>query len=136
LSRSITGFLVVAALLALPFLSWTAWDRWNDGETEQIAQDLPRYPGARLIRKSEKGARPIWLTFVVSKPVGFGDVERFYARRIAPDWRRPSDECPGFTRGEALVLVRRDAFDAHVIRAVVDARGKGDCDQLASVIVS
>ena len=135
MSRSLTGFAMVIALISLPFLAWGAWEEWFERDNREIASDLPVYPEARLIRESES-LGSLDLTFQLPRGTSPAEVEAFYRERLGADWRLPGLECPGFRQGDELLLMRVYSPDYRTLGMLINNEAADDCDEYSWFVYS
>jgi hypothetical protein len=109
-------------------------------DAEAIADDLPVYPGARLVHRStqryDDWSRNIYLTYDLPSGTTRSEVDRFFRERMEASWKRPDAGCEGFTRDGALVMAGVDVFDKTVLNVVVASDGAAACDEFASILHS
>ena len=109
-------------------------------DAEAIADELPVYPGARLVDRSSQRyddwSRDVYLTYDLPPGTTRSEVNRFYRERMAPSWKRPDGSCEGFTRDGALVMAGVDVFDRTVLNVLVASDGADSCDERASFLHS
>jgi len=109
-------------------------------DVDAIADDLPLYPGARLLARSSERyddwSRDVFLTYEVPKGTTGREVDAFYRERMDDSWGRPDADCEGFTRDGALVMAGVDVFDATVLKVLVAPDGAEACEERSSFLHS
>jgi hypothetical protein len=130
-SRSLSGFALALVLISVPFLAWGAYDRWYYLSTEEIAAEVPAYPGAVLVE--DHGG---YLAYRLPRATPRDAVRRFYARAMPEIWSRPDGDCEGFTRRGGLVMAGVDVFDARLLNVLIKRKGAGECREYSSFLHS
>jgi hypothetical protein len=130
-SRSLAGFAVVLVVISAPFLAWGAYDRWYYLSTEEIAAELPTYPGAVLLTSDSE-----YLAYRLPGATPRENVRRFYLRAMPESWSRPDRDCEGFTRRGGLVMAGVDVFDRRLLKVLIERKGGGDCADYSSFLHS
>ena len=109
-------------------------------DAEAIADDLPVYPGARLVSRTSQRyddwSRNVYVTYDLPPGTTESEVNRFYREQMEASWKRPGPGCEGFTRDGALVMARVDIFDRAVLNVLVASDGADSCDDFASILHS
>jgi hypothetical protein len=134
-SRSLSGFLVVAAILALPFAAALGWNAWYDRSNAQILEEVPVYPGSHRVAGAKTRAvslrqRELATSVRLPKQTPPWEIERFFERRLDRAWQRLRLHHWGwcFTRGKAALLLRvEELAGVKTMWTMVDARGAGRC---------
>jgi hypothetical protein len=129
-SRSFSGFAVVALLISLPFLAWGAWEKWFERQNDEIARELPVYPNARLVGKNES-LGSLSLVFELPRGASPAEVDAFYRERLGRDWDVPDRDCVGFRRGDDLLMFRIDSSDYRSLGVLINTEAADDCEEYA-----
>src|SRR5829696_584336 len=109
-------------------------------DAEAIADDLPVYPGARLVHRNshryDDWSRDVYLTYELPSGATQREVDRFFRERMGPSWKRPDAACEGLTRDGALVMAVVDMFDKTLLNVFVASNGADSCDEASSILHS